>query len=213
LLVDCGPDFRQQFFRFQIHPIEAVLITHGHSDHFLGLEDLRGYLYSQKLNLPIFAHSNTIYDISATFHFKVSNLAKDKPLWDTLNLIEFEYFKEIILNDLVLIPFPLVHGSTIVTGFRVGNFAFCCDANAIPEESKKVIAGSEVLVLGVLSKPVWDRVYEKKHFYTEAAMEEARNLGVKKLYLSHLGHDIPYETVNSLPSWVHLFYDGLEIEV
>lgn len=214
LLVDCGPDFRAQFLRFNLHPIDAVLITHGHSDHFLGLEDLRGYIYSQKKAIPVLAHDTTIFEISSTFHFKISNFeTSNRPLWDTLDLKSFEFFEDITVGNITLTPIPLVHGKMIVTGFKVGNFCYCCDANALPQETKNVVRGCEVLVLGVLSKEVWLNVFEKKHFFLEQAIEEASHLNVKKLYLSHLGHDISYSIKARLPSWVDLFYDGLELVI
>jgi phosphoribosyl 1,2-cyclic phosphate phosphodiesterase len=210
VLFDAGPDLRQQSLRFKIPRIDAVLFTHPHADHILGVEDLRGFNFVQRESIPCFGTADLIEALQRTFpyifdpdpNYQGGMLAK-------LELHELLHYSPLTFAPFEILPFTLMHGSSPITGYRFGNVAYATDCNAIPTESEAHLQGVDYLILdGLRHEP------HKTHFSISEAIETAKRLNAKQTYLIHMTHTIDYDTENpKLPEGIDFCYDGLEIPV
>ena len=208
LLIDTGPDLRTQLLREDIGLIHAVLYTHEHADHLLGLDDLRLMQFYLGDAVPLYCEPIVEERIRSTFDYAFSDKpvthagAAPKLRFETIGLEPFE-----VLGSPVT-PLRLLHGPRFdVLGFRFGNVAYCTDTSEIPEESWSKLEGLDVLILDALrTKP------HVTHMNLEQAVDAATRLGAKQVYFTHISHDLDHETTNkSLPSHMELAYDGLRI--
>lgn len=209
ILIDTGPDFRYQCLRAGIKRIDAILYTHAHADHILGIDDLRIFNYRQKNSIPAYATHETFREIQKFFHYVFEpNLDYVGPPPTKLEMNEISYGNPFHVFENLVNPFRLIHGKTEVTGFRVGSFAYATDCNTIPTESMEILKGVDVLVLDAL------RLTEHpSHLSLTQATEIAKLLGIRKTYLTHMTHDVDQEAARKLlPEGIELAYDGLEIE-
>ena len=208
IIIDCGPDFRQQMLRENIRLIDAILITHGHKDHIGGIDDVRAFNYILQKPADIYASRLTQRSIKKEFSY-------------AFNSVRYPGVPEINLHSIGIRPFE-VAGQTIIPvraihfnenyvfGYRIGDFTYITDAVEIPEREMKKIAGSKVIVLNALRK--------KKH-YSHFSLPEAvsilERLKPERAYLSHISHQMGlYEEVQKeLPGFVKLAYDGLKIDL
>lgn len=211
LVVDTGPDFREQVLRSNINKIDAVLYTHAHADHILGIDDLRGFNFSSKKIIPLYADNNSAQALKQIFHYIFDPdpnylggaLAK-------LELKEIKEFVEFEVGDIKILPLPLVHGRMQVLGFRVGNFAYLTDCNEIPDQTKEKLKGLDYLIIdGLRDRP------HKTHMSFEKAVSEIELIRPKKAYLTHLTHEIDHhagnERLKELTDLdVELAWDGLK---
>ncbi|MCS6960966.1 MAG: MBL fold metallo-hydrolase [Deltaproteobacteria bacterium] len=215
-VIDSAPDFRYQTRGLSFDNFLGACFTHAHADHVLGLEELRGPSYVSGRTFTIWASKETLLEIYSRFHYRVSYLKKVKAQrpWDEIKAIEIKHFEKFLLADLEILPILLGHGSIPVTGFKIRNFAYCIDANFIPSESAQMLKNIDTLVLGSLWHKKEGLPPHDKHFTVEEAIQVAEELGVRRLYLSHLSHLVDYyEHSKALPDWVEFCYDGLEIEI
>ncbi len=210
LLIDAAPDLRMQLLREGIGIAHAVLFTHEHADHIYGLDDVR--LFPFRLNGPVPLYCEPIVEDrirrSFDYAFKTGPLthpgAIPKLEPRTIGLNPFEALGATIY------PLRLQHGPNYeVLGFRIGNIAYCTDTNFVPEASYDVLAGCEILVLDTLRLTP-----HPTHFHLEAALEVIDRVKPQKTYLTHVSHELEYESCNaSLPAGVELAYDGLSLEL
>jgi len=209
LLIDTSSDFRYQALTWKISHIDAVLYTHSHSDHISGIDDLRGYNFVSKEDIPCYGAGVTLAEIRKRFSYIFEpNPGYQGGLPPQLDLNEIEAGKTFKAAGLSVKPFLLKHGSLNVMGYRFGKLAYATDCKIIPEESIKTLKGLDYLILDGLR-------YEghATHMTIPEAIECAADLGVKKTILTHMTHTIDYKTVSStLPEEVELAYDGMEIE-
>lgn len=210
ILIDVGPDFRQQMLTAKVAQIDAVVFTHAHADHVLGVDDLRVYNFKLNGPIPCYGTKDTLDQIKRIFYYVFDRDPRHMGgSVANLDLHPFENFESLNLFGLAITPFPLVHGNVAVTGFRFGNFAYATDCKEISDEARACLAGIDVMVL--------DGLREKEHpthMTIAQAIEAGEKLGVKKLYLIHMSHSVEYEAVSkTLPGWVELAYDGLEINL
>jgi phosphoribosyl 1,2-cyclic phosphate phosphodiesterase len=205
ILIDTSPDLRMQALRHRIKRIDAVLYTHTHADHLLGIDDLRGFNFIQYEPIPIYGNKKTIAGIKRTFPYIFS----DGPSLSTKPVIDVH-----IINGrfetcgLKVTPVKVFHGADPILGFRMGSFAYITDCNRIPGESMKKLAGLKVLILDALRE-----VEHPTHFTISEAVSVSRELGVERTILTHMCHRVDYEKIGgSLPKGVELAFDGMEIE-
>jgi len=207
VLVDTAPDLRAQALRFNVTRVDAILFTHSHADHILGLDEVRRYNLLQKTPVPCFGDRRTIHDIRQTFSYVFGPAAGEGG--GVPSLETFPIAGAFCLGPQEIVPIPLFHGSRPILGFRIGSFAYLTDTNRIPESSWPLLDGVTLLVLDALR----DRPHST-HFTVAEALEVAARLAPDRTYFTHVCHDLPHAaTCARLPAGVELAYDGLTLEL
>jgi phosphoribosyl 1,2-cyclic phosphate phosphodiesterase len=208
LLIDTSPDVRQQLLREQIGIVHAVLYTHEHADHVFGLDDLRIMQFHLGGPVPLYCEPRVEERIRKSFDYAFKSASElhagavPQIIFRRIGLEPFE-----VLGAQVT-PVRMKHGKRFdVLGFRIGNVAYCTDANAIPPDSMERLAGLDVLVLDAL-RPRGHAT----HFSLEEAIEVSRALSPRQTYFTHMSHELEHEATNaSLPAGMALAYDGQSI--
>lgn len=206
VLIDTTPDFRAQMLTHRIERIDAIVYTHAHADHILGMDDVRPY-NSRQGRIPMFAAPDTFEVIRRvfTYAFEPKNRGTYIPQLD-VNLIDDDPFD---VCGLRFEPIPVMHGKEKIYGFRFANAAYLTDHSEVPESSIAKLNGLDVLFLDALRhKP------HPTHSTLATSIESARRIGANRTYFTHMSHDVPHAaTSETLPPGIFLAYDGLEIEV
>jgi phosphoribosyl 1,2-cyclic phosphate phosphodiesterase len=207
VLVDTTPDFRTQALRAKIERVDAILFTHAHADHLMGLDDVRPFNFRQKGRIPIYAAPPAMEAIRRSFQYVFEEVerATNVPKLDP-HLIDGAPFD---LFGLEFYPVPVLHGSAPIHGFRFGAAAYLTDHSEIPESSYALLQGLDVLFLDALRyKP------HPTHSTVERSIKTVERLAPQRAYFTHICHDLGHARAESmLPSNIRLAYDGLEIEV
>ena len=206
VVIDTTPDFRTQVLRAKMDRLDAVLYTHSHADHLMGLDDVRPFNFHQGAHIPIFADAGTLSVIQRCFPyiFRCEERQSSVPQLEvhTLNG-PFELFGR------EFVPIRLLHGRSAIFGFRFGGAAYLTDHSDIPPESMEQLRGLDVLFLDALRhKP------HPTHSTVERSIQTVTQLAPRRAFFTHISHDLPHsETESVLPSHIRLAYDGLEIMV
>ena len=207
ILIDTTPDFRAQALRAPIERIDAILYTHAHADHILGLDDVRPFNYRQRSAIPIYATEDTLGAIGRVFRYAFEKGPAQTSI-PKLKLIPIgtEPFE---LFGLTFTPLPVMHGAAEILGFRFGDAAYITDQSDIPEATKRKLRDLDVLFLDALRhKP------HPTHSTVAQSLKWIEELKPRRAYFTHICHDLGHaRTEASLPEGVHLAYDGLEITV
>lgn len=207
LVIDSGPDFRQQILQNQIPTLDALLFTHEHQDHIAGLDDVRPFNYLQGKATPIYGSQSVIKRLRKSFDYVFA--AKKYPGIPQLELhqIKNEPFQ---LIGLTFQPIQVMHYKLPVFGFRVGDFTYITDANFIAPEELEKVKGTKILVLNALR-----RTKHISHFTLEEAIEVIEKVQPEKGYLTHISHLMgTHQHVSAeLPEHIELAYDGLRLEI
>ncbi|HEY2017797.1 MAG TPA: MBL fold metallo-hydrolase [Bryobacteraceae bacterium] len=207
VLIDTTPDFRTQALRAKIDHIDAVLYTHAHADHLMGLDDLRPFNFRQRGQIPIYASPDTLAAIHRVFPYIFDGAKKESsvPQLDA-RLIEGA---PIELFGLDFLPVPVVHGRQTIYGFRFGSAANLTDHSDIPSSSLDLLRDLDVIFLDALRyKP------HPTHSTVDQSAKTVEKLGARRAFFTHLCHDLGHERAESLlPPHIRLAYDGLEIQV
>jgi phosphoribosyl 1,2-cyclic phosphate phosphodiesterase len=209
VVIDTGPDFREQALRSGLTRVDAVLYTHWHADHILGLDDLRPMSFKAFREggpIPLYASETTTAVLERIFEYTFS------PEATYANRARVQLVPLAERNELHGAEFarvPVMHGAAEIAGFRFGRTAYLTDVSAIPEASFALLEGLDDLVLSALRhKP------HPNHATVEQAVEWARRVGAKRTWLTHIAHELGHEATNrTLPAGVELAYDGLELAV
>ena len=204
LLIDTGPDLRQQALREGIGRVDAVLYTHPHADHLNGIDDLRAFCFHQRAAIPIYGNPFTLADIQNRFSycfFPPSNYW-DKPVLDARPVEgPFEF------HGIEITPLTVLHGKWPIYGYRIGNFAYITDVSEIPSETWPQLHGLDVLFLDCLR-----RVPHPTHFGFDQAVDHAKRIGASLTYLIHMTHELEYSAMSAaLPDSIRVGYDGLRV--
>jgi phosphoribosyl 1,2-cyclic phosphate phosphodiesterase len=208
IIIDSGPDFYQQALRENITRLDAVLYTHGHADHILGLDDLRPLTYPRVTGgarLPLYARPETARILQSVFkyifdeNYKYGGIAK-------VELREFSGPFELL--NLHVLPVPVMHGDAEIVGFRIGQFAYLTDFSSVPESSLEMLNGVKLVFLDALRHEP-----HPTHSTVANSLKVAARIGAAQTYFTHISHNLPHEATNqTLPPGVRLAYDGLRIE-
>jgi phosphoribosyl 1,2-cyclic phosphate phosphodiesterase len=207
-LIDTTPDLRLQLLRDPIPRLDFVLFTHSHSDHLMGLDDIRPFNFRQRETIHAFASGPTARAIRRAFSYiwdTSSQIGGGKPQLE-LHEVDGPFTHE----GIEIVPIPVSHGDWTILGYRIGPFAYITDTNGIPAASMRLLEGVEVLALdGLRPSPP-----HPTHFTIDEAVACSREIGARTTYLIHLTHDVDHDTVEAtLPDGVRLAYDGLVLEL
>jgi phosphoribosyl 1,2-cyclic phosphate phosphodiesterase len=207
LLIDTSTDLRQQVLTQGVLRIDAILFTHSHADHVMGLDDSRRFSQMQKGAIPAYADALTAASLRKTFYY-VFEPATEKG--GGLPQIELHTIDgPFSIGPIGIQPIPLMHGSRQILGFRFGDFAYLTDTNHVPDQAWPLLDGVNTIVLDALRhRP------HPTHFTVAEALAVVERLKPAQTYLTHICHDLPHVATNqSLPSGVELAYDGLAFDI
>jgi phosphoribosyl 1,2-cyclic phosphate phosphodiesterase len=207
VVIDTGPDFREQALREQIRHVDAVLYTHAHADHILGMDDLRPLSFRHKPGmLPLYADQATadilrrIYDYTFSANSTYTTRARVE-----LRNLEGEQAAEV--QGARFQRVPLLHGQQMVAGFRFGNAAYLTDMSSIPDASLPLLHGLDVLILDALRPQP-----HPSHATLSEALAWVERIGPRRAWFTHMSHEVDHETTErTFPEHVRLSYDGLRI--
>jgi phosphoribosyl 1,2-cyclic phosphate phosphodiesterase len=207
ILVDSSTDLRQQALRFKVTRVDAVVYTHGHADHILGLDELRRFNVLQGGSIPCYADRRTWQVLKTTFFYVFDGVSRHGGGVPQLEPREIEGPFDVL--GVHVVPIPIIHGRTPILGLRFGAFAYLTDCSAIPDASWPLLAGVETLVIDALRhKP------HPTHFTVAEAIAAVERIGPRRALLTHMAHDLPHaDTSARLPQGVELAYDGLVLDV
>jgi phosphoribosyl 1,2-cyclic phosphate phosphodiesterase len=207
LLVDSSTDLRQQALAAGITRVDAVLYTHAHADHILGLDELRRFNMIQKATIPCYADAPTWDALRRTFFYVFDGTARHGG--GVPQLEPREISGPFDVTGVRVQPIPLLHGKLPILGFRFGTFAYLTDCSAIPDGSWPLLEGLDTVVIDALR----DRPHPT-HFTVGEALEAAARIAPRRAYFTHMCHDLPHAaTCARLPRGVELAYDGLTLDV
>jgi phosphoribosyl 1,2-cyclic phosphate phosphodiesterase len=204
VLVDCAPEMRLQLLREGVTEIEAVIVTHTHADHIMGMDDLRSFCLATGRAMPVYTSPEYQDDIRRVFRYAFEDFPPGVfvPRFDLADVP-----RDLRLGGLDIRTFWVEHGPVSVWGLRVGGFAYVTDVGNIPPEAWVELQGLDTLVLdAVRIRP------HPNHFHLEKALEVAQALDARRTYLTHLCDDYDHDVTNAgLPAGIELAYDGLHI--
>ena len=209
VLIDTGPDFREQALRNKLTRVDAVFYTHGHADHIFGLDDLRPLSFAARREgsfIPLFAAPETEEVLRRVYDYTFSPQAT----YPNRPRVEIQPVSDRnIVFGVEFIRIPVLHGNLEICGYRFGRTAYLTDVSAIPESSFELLNDLDHVVLSALRhKP------HPSHATVEQAVEWARRIGAKHTWLTHIAHELGHEQTNAgLPGEIRLAYDGLAFPI
>lgn len=212
LVIDTGPDFRNQALRHRLTRLDAVLFSHEHFDHVAGIDDLRPFLFNNPKAIPCYAHPKTAAVLRDMFRYIFDDRSYPGVANLTLHSVEgaFDIHDRYdSAGSIRIIPVEAFHGDRPIYGYRIGRFGYLTDTSRIPESSYPLLQDIDVLVLDALRHEP-----HPTHFSIEEAVEEARRIGARQTYFIHMTHTMLHaEEDAQLPEGISLGYDGLQVEV
>ena len=207
MVIDSGPDFRQQMLREGIERLDALVFTHEHKDHTAGMDDVRAFNFKQQGDIPIYAKKRVVDQLKQEFSYVFVDKGYPGVPRIAVNHITNDPF---FIEDTVFTPIEVLHYKLPVLGFRIKDFTYITDANYISPEEMEKIRGSKVLVINALQQE--DHI---SHFTLDQALQVIDAIQPKSAYLTHISHrmGLHQEVSELLPSHVKLAYDGLKIKM
>ena len=210
-VVDTGPDFRRQCLRNNIRHVDAVLITHPHSDHIMGFDDLRPFTFGADKKIPVYASAETFEGLKHTFHFAFTG-GNHFPgyLKPEAHLVEGPFQ----LGGTTITPLPVQHGSITTTGFRfdrpgMKSIAYLSDCKSIPHETRALLMDIDVLIIDALRyRP------HPTHLSVSESITVAEEVRARQTWFTHISHDLGHAEVEELlPDNIRVAYDGLVLRL
>lgn len=208
LIIDCGPDFRQQMLASNCQKVDAILFTHEHADHTAGIDDIRPFNFKQG-EIPIYAHQRVIDNLKSRFEyvFETVNKYPGAPSVATHEVVNNESF---LIGGKKIIPINAMHGNLQVFGYRIDDFAYLTDVKTIEKTEINKFKNLDVLVINALREEPHDT-----HFNLKEALDFITLVQPEKTYLTHISYTFGFheEVQKKLPENVFLAYDNLEIKI
>jgi phosphoribosyl 1,2-cyclic phosphate phosphodiesterase len=209
VLIDTGPDFHVQAIREGIHSVDAVLYTHSHADHILGMDDLRPLSFSKPEGIGLYADDFTAQVIERVFEYtfrKVDRYPTSARV--QIHRLDTAAGTAVDLFGATFIRVPVTHGRNTIAGYRFGSAAYLTDMSDIPPESLPLLEGLDILVLDALR-----REPHPSHSHLARSIELVEKIAPKRAFFTHISHDLDHETTNaSLPAHIRLAHDGLKLD-
>ncbi len=208
IAIDCGPDFRQQMLRVGVHTLDAILLTHEHNDHIIGMDDVRPFNFMNWTDMPVYATGRVGSELRRRFAYVFEE--NPYPGAPMIQLQEISKEHPFPVGELTVIPVEVMHGRLPVLGFRIGPFAYVTDVRTISEAEQEKLHGLDVLVISALHHRE-----HHSHLNLEQALELIARLQPRRAYLTHMSHRMGRhaEISPTLPKNVELGYDGLQIQL
>ena len=208
ILIDCGPDFREQMLREKVMHLDGILITHAHRDHVGGLDDIRSFNYVQHRDMDLYCNHEARVAIERDYHY-IFTYHKFPGLPEA-RIHELSGDESFPLGSVEVRPIKAMHKDLPVLGYRIGKLGYITDANHIEPSEIEKLKGVEVLVINALRK-----TKHFSHFCLPEALEVINSVAPKQAYLTHLSHEMGLyaEVSKELPPNVHLAYDGLRVDI
>ena len=207
IVIDCGPDFRQQMLISQCSKLDAVLFTHEHADHTSGLDDIRPFFFKQKKDIPIYAHTRVVENLKKRFDYIFESENK-YPGAPNVKVFEVNNNQEFSINSTTIIPINANHGNLQVFGYRIQNFAYLTDVKSIEVTELEKLKCVKILVVNALREE-----QHHSHFSLQEALDFIHLVKPEVAYLTHISHLLGFheEVQKKLPENVFLAYDNLKI--
>lgn len=207
IVIDCGPDFREQMLRQKFRKIDAVLVTHSHYDHVGGMDDLRPFCQFGDINV----YSDSISEKSLRSMMPYCFVEHPYPGVPKISLHEIHPHQELKINELTVVPLQVMHDKLPILGYKIGRLAYITDMKTIPEGEIGYLQDIDYLVVNALR---FTKSHHS-HMLVDEALEFARKTSAKQVFLTHMCHDIGLidEANAALPQGVQLAYDGLSVEI
>jgi phosphoribosyl 1,2-cyclic phosphate phosphodiesterase len=207
LLVDAGPDIRAQALTFNVRRVDAIIFTHGHADHIMGLDDVRRFNAIQQRPMPCFGDAATLNDLRRTFFYVFD---PSTPRGGGVPQLElFRIVGPFCVGRQEIVPVPIFHGQRQILGLRMGNFAYLTDCSRIPDESWPLLEGLDLLVLDALREAP-----HPTHLSLSEAVDVTRRIAPRRACFTHMCHNLRHgDTCAKLPHGMELAYDGLVVEI
>ena len=205
ILIDTGPDLRDQSLREYIKRVDAVLYTHSHADHLHGIDDLRAFCQLQRSQIPLYGKDDVVEHIKQKFGYTLREPLID--FWDlpVLRITPVEAPFE--LFGTIITPIPVMHGKSKIFGYRIGNFAYMTDVSEIPESSFKLLEGLELVLLDCLRETA-----HPTHINIEQSLAYVGRINAKQSIMIHMTHELEYTSLSKrLPKNVLVGFDGLKL--
>ena len=212
ILIDCGPDFREQMLRHGVRSVgdrlDALLLTHQHYDHVGGIDDLRPYCYGIEPGFPIYCQGDVVRDLRARLPYCFSE--HPYPGVPRIDLHEIKAGIPFQAAGVEVLPVGVNHYLLDILGFRIGALGYVTDAKKIPDATVEALKGVDTLVINALR-----HTEHLSHLSLEEALEMVRRIGPRVAYLTHISHQLGLhaEVEPALPEGVRLAYDGLKIKI
>ena len=207
IVIDCGPDFRQQMLVSGCQKLDALLFTHEHADHTAGLDDIRPFYFKQSKPIPVYAHRDVLENLAVRFDyiFKTENKYPGAPSVEPIEVINDIPF---LLGGKEIVPINVNHGGTQVFGYRIDDFVYLTDVKSIDDVEVEKVKNAKVLVINCLREEE-----HHSHFNLQDALDFIHLVQPTKAYLTHISHLLGFheEVQKRLPANVFLAYDNLKI--
>jgi phosphoribosyl 1,2-cyclic phosphate phosphodiesterase len=208
VIIDTGPDFRTQAINHRIDNVDAVLYTHSHADHILGMDDLRPLSFKSKERIPLYADDHTAAVLESIFAYTFSEDSQYK-LRARVQLNRLNGTDSIEIFGARFQRIPLQHGHMETGGYRIGNAAYLTDMNSIPDSSLALLEGVDAVVIDALRERA-----HPSHANVEEAIAWVDKIGARRAWFTHMSHEILHaEVETTLPPHIRLAYDGLVIPI
>lgn len=209
IVVDCGPDFRQQMLNCGCTQLDGILFTHEHADHTAGLDDIRPFFFKQGSPIPVYGHHRVLQNLSKRFDYIFENENK-YPGAPSVHPIEIINNQSFAIGETLVIPINVHHGNVQVFGFRIQDFAYLTDVKTIEDVEIEKLKGVKVLVVNALREES-----HHSHFNLQEALDFINLVQPEKAYLTHISHLLGFheEVQQRLPKNVYLAYDNLKITI
>ena len=206
ILIDTGPDLRNQALRENVNRVDAVLYTHTHADHLHGIDDLRAFCVLQRQQIPLYAKADAVTHISQKFGY---TLREPSYFWEMPVLRIESIDAPINLFNTSITPIPVMHGKSHIFGYRIGNIAYLTDVSKIPESSFALLENLDIVLIDCLRE-----VTHPTHINIEQSLAYIGRIKAKQSYMIHMTHELEYVSLaNQLPKDVFVGYDGLKLRV